>query len=106
MYVKYGGITKAYIIVHSFEEDIYQFLSGTSLYPVSNEINNLYFIKSLREWDIINYFDIATVVCERNFREMAEFVKKSLEWFEPDKIRLRFFEPYRVRDKAVGWFYI
>lgn len=95
---------KVYITVHSFNEDTYQFLSGTSL-PVSNIINNLYFIKSLREQGIINYFEIATVVCERNFREMPEFVKKSLEWFEPDKIRLRFFEPYGVRDKAIEWFY-
>lgn len=95
---------KVYITVHSFEEDTYQFLSGTSL-PVSNVINNLYFIKSLREQGIINFFEIATVVCERNFREMPEFVKKSLEWFEPDKIRLRFFEPYGVRDKAIEWFY-
>lgn len=93
-----------FITVHSFHEDTYQFLSGTSL-PVDNIISNLYFLKELREKEIINHFEIATVVCERNFREMPEFVQFSLKEFNPDRIRLRFFEPYGVRSKAMEWFY-
>lgn len=95
---------KVYITVHSFKEETYQYLSGTTL-PVSNIINNLYFIKGLREKGAINHFEIATVVCERNFREMPEFVQYCLTEFNSDKIRLRFFEPYGVRDKAIEWFY-
>lgn len=93
-----------YITVHSFREDTYQFLSGTNL-PVDNVIKNLYFIKNLREREIINHFEIATVICERNFREMPEYVNFCLEEFNPDAIRLRFFEPYGVRDKVTEWYY-
>lgn len=91
------------ITVHSFDENTYQFLSGTTL-PVDNIIQNLFFIKSLREKGIVNRFEIATVICERNFRQMPDFVKRSLE-FEPDSIRLRFFEPYGVRNKSIEWFF-
>lgn len=91
------------ITVHSFDEDAYQFLSGTTL-PVDNVLQNLRFIKSLREKNIVNRFEIATVVCERNFRHMPDFVKRSLE-FNPDSIRLRFFEPYGVRSKSIEWFF-
>lgn len=93
-----------YITVHSFEESTYQFLSGTNL-PINNIIHNLHFIKELREKGIINHFEISTVICESNFRQMPEFVSYSLSEFNPDKIRLRFFEPYGVRDKAIEWFY-
>lgn len=99
-----GHDLTVYITVHSFREDTYQFLSGTTL-PIDNIINNLYFIKKLREKKIINHFEIATVICERNFREIPDFVKFSLEEFNPDAIRLRFFEPYGVRDKAIEWYY-
>lgn len=93
-----------YITVHSFEERTYQFLSGTNL-PISNIIHNLYFLRGLREKEIINHFEIATVICERNFWQMPEFVDYSLREFNPDKIRLRFFEPYGVRNRAIEWFY-
>lgn len=92
-----------YITVHSFNEKTYQFLSGTTL-TVDHIIDNLLFIKELRKKEVINYFEIATVVCERNFREMPDYIKRCLE-FEPDKIRLRFFEPYGVRNKSDEWFY-
>lgn len=93
-----------YITVHSFCEKTYQYLSGTNL-PVSNIIDNLHFISKLRKRGIINHFEIATVVCERNFREMPDYIKYCLQKFDPDKIRLRFFEPYGVRGKLVEWFY-
>lgn len=91
------------ITVHSFQKDIYQELSGTSL-PVENIIKNLYFIKSLREKGVINSFELATVVCQRNFREMPEYVRYALKEFNPDSIRLRFFKPYAVQDRATEWF--
>ena len=92
------------ITVHSFNEKTYQYLSGTSL-PINNIIQNLYFISSLRNRGIVNKFEIATVVCERNFREMPEYVKFCLDNFSVDTIRLRFFEPYGVMSKTTEWFY-
>lgn len=93
-----------YVTVHSFQEDTYQYLSGTQL-SVQNVINNLYFLSHLREKGIINHLEIATVICEYNFRELPEFVRKCLEEFCVDKIRLRFFEPYGVMANDVEWFY-
>lgn len=95
---------KVYITLHSFEENTYQFLSGTNM-SVATVIENLHFIQELRDKNIINYFEIATVICERNFREMPSFVEKCLTEFNPDKIRLRYFIPYNVDDKSVEWFY-
>lgn len=95
---------KVTITVHSFQENTYQFLSGTKL-PVQNVIDNLSFISNLRDRNIINEFELATVICERNFRELPEFVKFSLDKFKLDKIRLRFFYPYGVMDRQTEWFY-
>lgn len=95
---------KVYITVHSFDEYTYQFLSGTKL-PVSNIVDNLKFVSELRKQNIINELTIATVICEKNFREMPSFVNKCLTEFEVDKIRLRFFEPYGVMPADVEWFY-
>lgn len=92
------------VTVHSFEESTYRYLSGTRL-PVSNILNNLTFISRLRRQGVINKFEIATVLCERNFREMPDYVKKCLESFDMDTIRLRFFEPYGVMDVLTEWFY-
>ncbi|MCM1261862.1 MAG: radical SAM protein [Butyrivibrio sp.] len=93
-----------YITVHSFNEATYQFLSGTDM-PMSNVIENLHFIQELRDKDIVNHFEIATVVCESNFREMPAYVERCLKEFNPDKIRLRFFTPYKVQDGVIEWFY-
>lgn len=92
------------VTVHSFQEQVYQYLSGTRL-PLQNIIDNLHFIGELRKQNIVNKFNIATVICEMNYREMPAFVKKCLDEFEMDRIRLRFFEPYGVMDRAVEWFY-
>ncbi|MBQ7920642.1 MAG: SPASM domain-containing protein [Lachnospiraceae bacterium] len=92
------------VTVHSFEEMTYQYLSGTSL-PVQQVIDNLKFISQLRRENVINEFEIATVICERNFREMPKFVETCLKDFSMDTIRLRFFEPYGVMDAATEWFY-
>lgn len=92
------------ITLHSFNESTYQYLSGTNI-SVEQVVENLYFISELRRQGKINKFEIATVICERNFREMPEFVKKCLDNFAMDTIRLRFFEPYGVMDINTEWFY-
>lgn len=92
------------ITVQSLVESTYQFLTGTNL-PMSQLINNLKFVSKLRDQGIINGLTFATVVCERNFREMPEFVRTCLNEFSMDKIRLRFFQPYGVMDLTTEWFY-
>lgn len=92
----------AAITVLSFEEDAYQELSGTTL-PLSNLIENLHFVKSLKEKGIVNYFEIATVYQEKNFRQLPEFARRCIEEFSADYVRLRPFEPWREVDMQ-EWF--
>lgn len=90
------------ITVLSFEEDTYQELSGTTL-SLSNLIENLHFVKSLKEKGIVNYFEIATVYQEKNFRQLPEFARRCIEEFSADYVRLRPFEPWREVDMQ-EWF--
>ena len=76
------------VTVMSFDEHTYQVLSGVK-YPISRVENSLRFIKSLREKGLVNRFEIATVVQERNFRTLPTFVKRCIEEFGVDGIRLR-----------------
>lgn len=91
------------ITVMSFEEKIYQTLSGTKL-PISQIENNLRFVKGLREQGIVNYFEIATVVQERNFRTMPEFARRCVEEFGADYVRLRPYNPWGAKEPEVEWF--
>lgn len=90
------------ITILSFEEDVYQELSGTTL-PISNLIDNLHFVKSLREKGIIDYLELATVYQEKNFRQLPEFSRRCIEEFGADDVRLRPFEPWREVDMQ-EWF--
>ena len=90
------------ITVLSFEDEIYRELSGTHL-PVENVIENLKYVKSLREKGIINYLELATVYQEKNYRQLPEFARRCIEEFCADYVRLRPFDPW----KEVGmkeWF--
>lgn len=91
------------ITVMSFEESTYQILSGTKL-PISRIEENLRFIKSLREKGIVNFFEIATVVQERNFRKLPEFARRCVEEFGADYVRLRPYEPWEKNEPEVRWF--
>ncbi len=90
------------ITVMSFDEEIYQFLSGTKL-PISQVENNLRFIKSLRDKGIVNRFEIATVVQEQNFREMPEFARRCVEEFGADYVRLRPYQAWGDEPKEQAW---
>lgn len=90
------------ITILSFEENIYQELSGTTL-PLSNLTDNLHFVKSLREKGIIDYLELATVYQEKNFRQLPEFARRCIEEFGADYVRLRPFEPWREVDMQ-EWF--
>ncbi len=81
------------ITVLSFEDEIYRELSGTSQ-PVSKLIDNLHFVRSLREKGIINHLELATVYQNRNYRHLPAFAKRCIEEFSADYVRLRPFDPW------------
>ncbi|MCI8466535.1 MAG: radical SAM protein [Lachnospiraceae bacterium] len=91
------------VTVMSFDEQTYQLLSGTKL-PISKIEDNLRFVKKLREQGIINYFEIATVVQERNFRTVPEFARRCVEEFGADYLRLRPYSPWGSQAPEIEWF--
>lgn len=95
---------KVFLTVHSFDEAAYQLLSGTNL-KIEVIENNLRFVKQLREKNVINYLEIATVVQERNFRTLPEFVDRCINEFGADKVRLRRFLPEKAMDENIEWFF-
>lgn len=91
------------ITIMSFDESIYQYLSGTKL-PINRLEENLRFVKKLREAQVINYLELATVLQEANFREMPDFIKRCIEEFGADKVRIRPIMPSESEDKNIQWF--
>lgn len=83
----------AAITVLSFENDIYQELSGTRQ-PVDKLIDNLRYVKSLREKGVINHLEIATVYQDKNYKQLPEFARRCMEEFGADSVRLRPFDPW------------
>lgn len=92
------------VTVHSFENTAYQLLSGTK-YPVDKVIENLKFMKELREAGAINHLEIATVLQERNFRTLPNFVERCLNEFGADSVRVRRFLPEKAMDENIEWFF-
>lgn len=91
------------ITIMSFDESVYQYLSGVK-YPISKIINNLHYVKSLREQNVINELELATVLQEQNFREMPEFTKRCIEEFGADSVRIRPIVPGGRLDRYEQWF--
>ena len=81
------------ITVLSFKDEVYRELSGTKQ-PVEKLVDNLKFVRSLREQGIINYLEIATVYQQKNYRELPEFARRCTEEFGADYVRLRPFDPW------------
>ncbi len=95
---------KVFLTVHSFDEAAYQYLSGTKL-KIDRIVENLKFVKQLREEGKINYLEIATVMQERNFRTLPEFIDRCLNEFGADKVRVRRFLPEKAMDENIEWFF-
>lgn len=92
-----------YITVMSFQEDVYQHLSGCN-YPISKIEDNLRFVKQLREKGVIDYLELATVLQEENFREMPEFTERCIREFGADCVRIRPVMPGGRYDAGIQWF--
>lgn len=91
------------ITVMSFEETVYQRLSGVN-YPIERIENNLRFVKSLREKGIINLFEIAIVVQCENFRTLPEFARRCIEEFGADYVRLRPYDNWGGQNEIEEFF--
>ncbi|MCR5608116.1 MAG: SPASM domain-containing protein [Lachnospiraceae bacterium] len=81
------------ITILSFKNDIYQELSGTKQH-IEKLIENLRFIKTLREHEVINYLELATVYQDKNYKELPEFTRRCIEEFGADYVRLRPYDPW------------
>lgn len=81
------------ITVLSFENEIYQELSGTKQ-SIDKLIDNLRYVKSLREKGVINYLELATVYQDKNYKQLPEFARRCIEEFGADNVRLRPFDPW------------
>lgn len=81
------------ITVLSFEDEIYQELSGTKQ-SIDRLTDNLKYVKSLREKGIINFLEIATVYQNKNYKQLPEFARRCIEEFGADSVRLRPFDPW------------
>lgn len=92
------------LTVHSFDEAAYQYLSGTKI-KIDRIIENLKFVKKLREEGKINFLEIAMVMQERNFRTLPDFVDRCLNEFGADKVRVRRFLPEKAMDENIEWFF-
>ncbi len=92
------------ITIMSFDNDIYQFLSGTKI-PVMNIEDNLRFVGELRKKGVINNLTLATVVQEANIWKLPEFTKRCIEEFGADSVRLRPIYPGGIYDKNIQWFF-
>lgn len=92
------------LTVHSFDEAAYQYLSGTKM-KIGQIVENLRFVKKLREEGKINFLEIAMVMQERNFRTLPEFIARCLNEFGADKVRVRRFLPEKALDENIEWFF-
>lgn len=92
------------VTVHSFDEAAYQYLSGTKI-KIDTIIENLKFIKKLREEGQIDYLEIATVMQERNFRTLPEYIDRCLNEFGADQVRVRRFLPEKAMNENIEWFF-
>ncbi len=91
------------ITVMSFDEKVYQHLSGTNL-SIDKLEKNLKYVKKLRNEGVIDYLEMATVLQEENFREMPEFARRCIEEFSADSVRIRPIFPGGMYDRNIQWF--
>ena len=97
---------RVYITIMSFQEDTYQFLSGTRM-PISTLKNNLRFVRSLREKNIINKLHLGTVLQEANFREVPQFIRMCLDEYGADQVFVHQVERNSggIYNQHIQWFW-
>lgn len=79
------GIT---VTPNSFVRGTYKYLSGGHD-NLDKMIDNLYYMKKLRQENKLKRFDISIVVQDANYRELPEFVKRCIEDFQCDRVTIK-----------------
>ncbi len=103
--IKHLGQYNLNVIVtpNSFERSTYKYLSGGHD-NLDTLLENLYFIKELREQNIINRFEISIVMQERNFSEVPAFTERCLKEYNADQVVIKpIYKWFRMSDEAF-WF--
>lgn len=85
--IKHLRCTNLTVVVtpNSYEEKTYKYLSGGHD-NVMQLKSNLLFMKELREKGEINHLSISIVVQDRNFRELPDFIEKSINEYGADDV--------------------
>lgn len=78
----------ANLTTNSWEKDTYTYLNG-GVGDYEKLMQNMHFIKSLREQGKIKCLTLSMVIQDRNFRELPEFIRRSFEEFGADYVNLK-----------------
>lgn len=70
---------------NSFVPDTFKYLNGGHD-TYDKLIHNLYFLKELRQKEILNHYQISIVVQDRNFMELPEFAERCINDFCADQV--------------------
>ena len=88
--------------VNSFHDSTYRYLNGYSNH-VDQVIENLKYMKELRDQGVINKLTISMVAQEPNFREIPEWTERCLNEFQADAVRIRGIMRFNM-DENEFWF--
>lgn len=88
---------------NSFDRATFKYLSG-GLDDVDKVINNLYYLKEQRDKGDLHAFYITMVIQEKNYRELHEFVDRSLNDFYADQVVLRSIYKWNKLSAEDYWF--
>lgn len=67
-------------------------------------IENMYFIKELRQKKLIQRYEISIVVQDRNFQELPEFIERCVNDFEADKVTIKPLYKWFYMSEELYWF--
>lgn len=70
---------------NSFVPETFRYLNGGHD-TYDQVIHNLYFLRQLRQQNLINEYKISIVVQDRNFMELPEFARRCIEEFGADQV--------------------
>ncbi len=87
---------------NSYDKFVYEHISRGGNF--AKLMNNLVFVKKLRDRGIVNYFALALVIQDRNFREIPSFIERSLTEFGADQVILKPCYQWGTMPDDVFWF--
>lgn len=90
------------ITINSYDEFTYKHISRGGNFK--KLMDNLKFVKSLRDKEYINKLTLTLVIQDRNFREIPSFINKSLNEIGSDGVLLRPVYQWGTMPEEVFWF--